>query len=51
MSEIFRFARSECDFIYNLKEGIILTINQSDLIFTDGYKIKVIPAYQFEIPL
>ena len=36
---------------FNLKEGIILTIDQSDLIFTDGYKIKVIPAYQFEIPL
>ena len=36
---------------FNLKEGIILTINQSDLIITDGYKIKIIPAYQFEIPL
>jgi predicted AAA+ superfamily ATPase len=36
---------------FNLKEGIILTINQSDLIITDGYKIKVIPAYQFEMPL
>ena len=36
---------------FNLKEGIILTINQSDLIITDGYKIKIIPAYQFEMPL
>ena len=36
---------------FNLKEGIILTIDQSDLIFTNGYKIKVIPAWQFEIPL
>ena len=36
---------------FKLKEGIILTIDQSDLILTDGYKIKVIPAWQFEIPL
>ena len=36
---------------FKLKEGIILTIDQSDLIFTAGYIIKVIPAYQFELPL
>jgi predicted AAA+ superfamily ATPase len=34
---------------FNLKEGTILTIDQSDLIFTDGQKIKVIPAYQFAL--
>ncbi len=33
---------------FNLNEGVILTINQSDLIIIDSYKIKVIPAYKFE---
>ncbi len=32
---------------FNLKEGVILTLNQSDLIIMDTYKIKVIPAFQF----
>jgi predicted AAA+ superfamily ATPase len=34
---------------FNLNEGIIVTLNQSDLIIVDSYKIKVIPAYQFEV--
>jgi len=33
---------------FNLKEGVILTLNQSDLISIDSYKIKVIPAFKFE---
>lgn len=34
---------------FNLNEGVILTLNQSDLISIDSYRIKVIPAYQFEL--
>lgn len=34
---------------FKLNEGIIVTLNQSDLIVIDAYKIKVIPAYQFEL--
>jgi len=34
---------------FNLTDGVILTLNQSDLISIDSYKIKVIPAYQFEL--
>lgn len=32
---------------FNLNEGVILTLNQSDLILIDSRKIKVIPAFQF----
>lgn len=34
---------------FNLNEGVILTLNQSDLINIDSYQIKVVPAYQFEL--
>ncbi|MCX6307667.1 MAG: ATP-binding protein [Bacteroidia bacterium] len=34
---------------FNLTDGVILTLNQSDLIRIDSYNIKVIPAYQFEL--
>jgi len=34
---------------FNLTEGVILTLNQTDLINIDSYKIKVIPAYQFDL--
>ena len=34
---------------FQLTEGIIVTLNQNDLIIIDSHKIKVIPAYQFEI--
>ena len=34
---------------FNLKEGVILTIDQTDLILIDGYKIKVVPAYAFSL--
>ena len=34
---------------FNLTEGTIVTLNQSDLIIVERYKIKVIPAYQFKI--
>jgi predicted AAA+ superfamily ATPase len=34
---------------FNLKEGVIVTLKQTDLILVDTYKIKVIPAYQFQI--
>jgi hypothetical protein len=33
---------------FNLNEGIIITLNQSDLIIMDSYKIRVIPAFKFE---
>lgn len=34
---------------FNLKEGTIVTLSQSDIISVDSYIIKVIPAYQFQI--
>lgn len=34
---------------FNLREGVIVTLKQTDLILIDTYRIKVIPAYQFEI--
>jgi len=34
---------------FNLNEGIIVTLNQSDVIVVDTYRIKVIPAYQFNV--
>jgi predicted AAA+ superfamily ATPase len=34
---------------FNLTEGTIVTLKQSDLILVDTYRIKVIPAYQFKI--
>jgi len=34
---------------FNLTEGIILTIDQSDKILKDGYTIHVVPAYKFEL--
>jgi len=34
---------------FNLTEGVILTLNQSDLIRIDSCNIKVIPAYLFEL--
>ena len=33
---------------FNLNEGVIITLDQSDLIIIDSYKIKVIPAFKFE---
>ena len=36
---------------FNLNEGVILTIDQTDLILIDGYKIEVIPAYKYQINL
>jgi hypothetical protein len=32
---------------FNLSEGIILTIDQTDKILTDGFKINVVSAYKF----
>jgi len=34
---------------FNLREGIILTIDQTDKILKDGYTINVIPAFKFDI--
>ncbi|MBW8334745.1 MAG: ATP-binding protein [Prolixibacteraceae bacterium] len=34
---------------FNLSEGIILTVDQTDKILTNGYKINVVPAYQFDL--
>ncbi len=34
---------------FNLKEGVILTIDQTDLILIEGYKINVMPAYMFNL--
>jgi len=34
---------------FNLTEGIILTVDQTDKILIDGYKITVVPAYQFDL--
>lgn len=34
---------------FNLREGVILTIDQTDTILLDGYKINVMPAYQFNM--
>jgi len=34
---------------FNLKEGVILTIDQTDLILIEGYKIKVAPACAFNL--
>jgi hypothetical protein len=34
---------------FNLSEGIILTVDQTDKIFINGYKITVVPAYQFDL--
>jgi len=36
---------------FHLSEGIILTIDQTDKILIDGYKINVIPAYEFDFQL
>jgi len=33
---------------FNLQEGVIITLDQSDLIIIDSHKIKVIPAFKFE---
>ncbi len=34
---------------FNLTEGTIVTLNQSDIILIDTFTIKVIPAYKFNI--
>ncbi|MDO9040457.1 MAG: ATP-binding protein [Bacteroidota bacterium] len=34
---------------FNLSEGIILTVDQTDKILIDSYKINVVPAYQFDL--
>jgi uncharacterized protein len=34
---------------FNLREGVILTIDQTDKILKDGYTLYVIPAYKFEL--
>ncbi|MDP3912497.1 MAG: ATP-binding protein [Bacteroidota bacterium] len=34
---------------FNLTEGIILTVDQTDKILIDGYKIYVVPAHQFNL--
>ena len=33
---------------FDLREGIILTVDQTDKILKDNYTINVIPAYKFE---
>lgn len=33
---------------FNLTKGVILTIDQTDKIFKDGYTIHVVPAYKFK---
>jgi len=32
---------------FNLTEGVILTIDQTDKMFINGYTINVVPANQF----
>jgi len=34
---------------FNLSEGIILTVDQTDRILINGYKINVIPFHQFDL--
>ncbi len=34
---------------FNLTEGVILTIGQTDKILKNGYTIHVVPAYKFEL--
>lgn len=34
---------------FNLREGVILTLDQTDKILKDGYTIHVVPAYKFEL--
>jgi uncharacterized protein len=34
---------------FNLTEGVILTLDQSDKILKDGYTIHVVPVYKFEL--
>jgi uncharacterized protein len=34
---------------FNLREGVILTIDQTDKILKDSYTIHVVPAYKFEL--
>jgi hypothetical protein len=34
---------------FNLREGVIITIDQTDKIITGDYKIDVTPAYKFEL--
>lgn len=34
---------------FNLREGVIITINQTDKILVDGYSIQVIPIYEFDL--
>ena len=34
---------------FNLTEGVILTIDQTDKILKDGFTIHVVPAYKFEL--
>jgi uncharacterized protein len=34
---------------FNLREGMILTIDQTDKTLKDGYTIHVVPAYKFEL--
>ncbi|MEI6678447.1 MAG: ATP-binding protein [Mariniphaga sp.] len=34
---------------FNLREGVILTIDQTDTILLDVYKINVVPAYKFNM--
>jgi uncharacterized protein len=33
---------------FNLNEGVILTIDQTDKILKDGYTVNVIPSYKFD---
>jgi predicted AAA+ superfamily ATPase len=34
---------------FNLKEGTILTLDQTDKILIDGYSINMIPAFKFDV--
>jgi hypothetical protein len=34
---------------FNLTEGTIVTLKQTDLILIDTFRIKVVPAHEFEI--
>lgn len=33
---------------FNLREGVIITISQTDKVLVDGYSIQVIPIYEFD---
>lgn len=34
---------------FQMKEGVIVTLNQKDVFEKDGYTVKLIPAHEFHI--